>query len=345
MATPAESAAAQNEPAAFLVFPAVLTETAPESGVDVESLVSVSNTSDTDLVIHVSFVNGETGPDACAVCDLAGPVVLAGKGSVTVSVRRQANHATLEVFNETLSTNCPFSRGFITVHPEDDSGNTLYDNVLIGKQIVVDYDGGQAFAIPAIAFQAISGTDGNHVFDFDGVEYEKFPRMVAGEFLAPNLEGHAEPGGFDVFLTLFTLDFQNHSPPLVDCSVIGWDAHSQYVSSSFQFGCWAQIKLSDISSAYAYPYLGNSDGTPDENGWVQINCRVDTNPAAADGFEVDGGVHGSLHQLAPTATVLRREEGGPPLSNAGAWGRVLPQSVTTGDDTAFTLDAPGRRNK
>ena len=49
---------------------------------------------------------------------------------------------------------------------EDEDGNTISDNVLLGEEVVVDYESGMAFSIPAISFQG-SSNDGNREYDFD----------------------------------------------------------------------------------------------------------------------------------------------------------------------------------
>ena len=143
-------------------------------------------------------------------------------------------------------------------------------------------------------------------------------------------------------LSLFTLGFERQFPPLVDCSVTGFDAHEHPFSASFQFGCWGLWDLYDISPEFYYPYLGLFNNDPhhpisDTHGWLQLNCRVDTNPAAADGFEADGGVHGAIIQR-QFAWSSMAAGSGQPFGSAAFWGRLLYQSVTTGDEVTLTLE-------
>jgi hypothetical protein len=239
-----------------------------------------------------------------------------------------------------LDMSCPWRYGMLVVSLEDaELGMTITDNVLLGEEVVVDYGSGAAFSIPAIPFQGKDGGDGDRTYDFDDNEYAKLPRIVAADFLAPNVD-HSGMAN----LALFTLNFERQFPPLVDCSVIGFDANEHPFSSSFQFGCWTAFDLCEISPEFCYPNLGLFNNDPhhpisDTHGWLQLNCRVDENPAAADGFEVDGGVHGAIFQRQRTNSVLAAGSGAP-FANEALWGRLLYQSVTTGDAVQLILEGP-----
>ena len=97
--------------------------------------------------------------------------------------------------------------------------------------------------------------------------------------------------------------------------------------------------IGQISPEFYHPNLGLFNNDPhypmnDTHGWLQLNCRVDTNPDAADGFEIDGGVHGAIIQGQAGGTSLAAGNGAD-FGSSAAWGRLLYQSVTTGD--ALTL--------
>ena len=173
------------------------------------------------------------------------------------------------------------------------------------------------------------------------------PRIVAADFLAPHV---LEEDLAWAALSLFTLGFERQFPPLTDCSVIGFDAAEHPFSSSFQFGCWTMIDLYDISPEFYYPNLGlfgndpnhedEEHGDPpmtDTHGWLQLNCRVDQNPAAADGFEVDGGVHGAIIQMQDLDSGLPAGSRAN-FDSAAMWARLLYQSVTTGDAVTLILE-------
>ena len=162
-------------------------------------------------------------------------------------------------------------------------------------------------------------------------------KTIIADFLAPDID----KSGI-AHLTLFTLGFERQFPPLVDCSVIGFDANEHPFSGSFQFGCWSTWDLCEISPEFCYPNLGLFNNDPhhpisDTHGWLQLNCRVDVNPAAADGFEADGGVHGALFQVQQGG--FRMAPGsGAQFGSQAMWGRLLYQSVTTGDVVELTLE-------
>jgi hypothetical protein len=227
--------------------------------------------------------------------------------------------------------------GMLIVTLEDEDENTLTDNVLLGEEVVVNYQDGSALSIPAIPFQGGAGNS-DRVYDFNDVEYGKLPRIVAADYLAPNINSSG-----NALLALFTLGFERRFPPLVDCSVTGWDAHENSVSASFQFGCWALYDVCQISPEYCYPNLGLFNNPqmpdPDTHGWLQLNCRVDSNPAAADGFEADGGVHGAIVQFQGAGSRLPAGSN-TVFQSSAMWGRLLYQSVTTGDAVTLILEGP-----
>ena len=183
--------------------------------------------------------------------------------------------------------------------------------------------------MPAIPFQGLFSGDGNREFAFDDVEYAKLPRVIAADFVAQDDFMAAE-------LVLFTLNFRRQHPPEVDCSVTGFDADENPFSRSIQFGCWDWLTLGEISPEFAYPNLGLF-ANGDTHGWLQLNCRVDLNPAAADGFEADGGVHGAIIQFQAFETALPAGSGAD-FGSAAMWARLLYQSVTTGDAVTLVIE-------
>jgi hypothetical protein len=99
--------------------------------------------------------------------------------------------------------------------------------------------------------------------------------------------------------------------------------------------------LCEISPEFCHPNLGLYSGVlADTHGWLQLNCRVDSNPAAADGFEAKGGVHGAIVQKQAIGSTMPAGSQSPFLLGSAAWGRLLYQSVTTGDATTLLLETP-----
>jgi len=318
---PAQAGIDINEVGAFLVYPGVATD---RSGV--ETFLTITNTSSDSVIAHVSFIDGET----CYECDFDVP--MSGLDTETLVVTRDGHVTHLLNLDTGASRTCAQKYGFVTVDVEDADHNVLTDNILLGEEVVVDYRNGWAFSVEALSIQGESG-GADRRFGFDGSEYRKFPSVVGADFLAPDYDG---PLSAD--LVLFTLAFDRQFPPLTDCSVIGFDAYENQFSNSFQFGCWTIIGLEDIDPEFAYPYLG-ANFDLNEHGWLQLTCTVF---GTGTNGVVNGGVHGAIAQIAEPGTVLRRNDGGPALANAAAWGRLLYQSGTVGDAMSLRLEAPAR---
>ena len=334
---PAASAGTDlNEVGALLVYPTIIASSSGHMA-RVETFATITNAGPDDVVAHVSYINGDADDSVnyCNECDFMIP--LTGNDTETLVITNQGSGTHIQTEDLTIDVSCPWMVGMLVVALEDEDGNTLTDNVLLGEEVIVNYIDGSAVSIPAIPFQGGAG-NGDHVFDFDDVEYGKLPRIVAADYLAPNIDNTG-----NTLLSLFTLGFERRFPPLVDCSVTGWDAHENAVSASFQFGCWALTDICDISPEFCYPNLGLFNNDPhhpisDTHGWLQLNCRVDSNPLAADGFEADGGVHGAIIQRQNAGSTLAAGSGAP-FTSAARWGRLLYQSVTTGDDVSLILVA------
>jgi len=333
---PALAGADLNEVGAVLVYP-VIVGTAGQ-----ETFVTVTNAGSSAVVAHVAYINGdatpidEGGAGYCYECDFDLP--LTGGDTETLVITETETGIAIESEDSGLSLSCPFPFGMIVVTLEDAFGEAMTENVLLGEEVVVDYDRGTAYSIPAIPFQGSNGGNADRSLRFDDQEYAKMPRIVAADFLAPDLTSAA--GDVTADLALFTLGFERQFPPVVDCGVVGYDANENAFSTSFQFGCWSMIGLCDISPEFCYPNLGLF-GTLDTHGWMLLNCKVDQD---ADGeFDADGGVHGVLLQTAEIGADIRRNTpGAATMASNASWARLLAQSVTTGDPVTLTLsEQPG----
>jgi hypothetical protein len=321
----------QNEAAAFLVFPGVVAAFDTNAGVNVETFITFTNTSDESINAHVAFINGAT----CNECNFNVP--LTGQDTETLVLIRQGNVTLITNLDTGAVTSCSQSFGFITVNVENESFETLTANYLNGEEIVVDYANGAALSVEAVSIQGESPRDPTvRQFDFDGVEYRSFPSALGADFLAPDFQ----TGPLFAHLVLFTLAFRRNFIPLTDCGVAGFDAFETQFSGGFQFGCWTVISLDEISSEFAWPWLGNLSQNQD-HGWLQLNCTVygtDPNPVTG----IIGGVHGAIVQYARSGAVLRRATTGPALANAAAWGRLLYQSGTLSDPLSYVINSPAR---
>jgi len=317
-----------NEVGAFLVYPGAAAFV--NGGINIETFLTITNTSSASIIAHVSFINGnELDPRYCYECDFDVPMT--GLDTETLVLTRNNNQTDIVNLDSGARRSCSQFIGFVTVDVEDAAHNVLTANVLLGEEVVVDYSNGAALSVEAVSIQGGTG-NGDRTFDFNDVEYRKFPSVLGADFLAPDYQA----GPLFAHLVLFTLAFERGFVPLTDCSVTGFDAFEAQFSGSHQFGCWTVVPLDAISPEFAWPFLGNAFQNND-HGWLQLECTVFGNSSLA---EVDGGVHGAIVQYAATGAVLRRASLGPALANAAAWGRLLYQSGTVGDELTFILDDP-----
>jgi hypothetical protein len=345
-----------NEVGAMLVFPTIVADddlfvmgdNEGNYGNKIETFVTITNAGSDEVFAHISYINGADPWDdyeSCYECDFS--IYLSGNDTETLVITSIGGGTRIESEDSDLEMSCPWDFGMLVVTLEDEDGATLTDNVLLGEEVIIDYDNGTAVSIPAVSFQGKDGGDGDRSYAMDDNEFGKMPRIVAADFLAPVAYGHDESswGRGYANLSLFTLGFERQFPPLTDCSVIGFDAEENPFSASFQFGCWTFVSLCEISPEFCYPNLGlysNGYGSNDTHGWLQLNCRVDSDD---DGdFDANGGVHGAIVQYqaddsklaASTASGYHSTR----FDGAAAWGRLLYQSVTTGDAVTLVLEAP-----
>ena len=68
---------------------------------------------------------------------------------------------------------------------------------------------------------------------------------------------------------------------------------------------------------------------------------MDGDPQLANGFDANGGVHGAIIQMQSIGTTMPAGSGAT-FESSAAWGRLLYQSVTTGDAVTLTLESPGQ---
>ena len=316
-----------NEVGAFLIYPAIaaLDDDCPGT---VRSFITMTNAGDKDVIAHISYINGDMYDSKyCYECDFDIPLTPNDTETLAISY---IPHVGIQIFSleGTVSRACAWEYGMIVVSLEDPvTGETITDNVLLGEQVVVNFDYGFAFSVPAIPFQGKNGGNGDRYYGFDDVEYGKLPRVVAADFLAPQMPG-IEGAVFTADLVLLTPGFNRQYPPAVDCSIIGFDAAENEFSSSIQFGCWGLFDLCYVDPEFCWPNLGATYG--DMNGWLQAHCDVDG---------ADGGVHGAIFQIGATNFRVDRADS-IQSANWAAWGRLLYQSVTTGDAVTLHLEDP-----
>jgi hypothetical protein len=311
-----------NEVGAFLVYPLVA------SSNDRETFLTVTNTSSSPTNVHVAVIEGVGTPTSPECSEYNRTISLTGFDTETLVLGpTQAGGTNLESLDSTFSFSVPVTLGFITMNTEDPAdGDTTQNNYLMGSEVVVDYALGYAYSIDAIPFQGLPTGDDNRRFNFNGVEYEKLPRRVAVEFIAPDGPGSfQEVGGITAELALFTLAFEAGFPPATSCTGSGFDARENPISFGFQFGCWTLFDLTTVPEL-AYPELGDA-GTPDNHGWLSLNCSVvGTGASPQPTTSIAGAVHGALIQTGGDDVVIERPSGSN-ATGAIAWSRLLWQSL------------------
>ena len=335
-----------NEVGAFLVYPVVIAfgddekegGAAEGAGSAIETYLSVVHTGDTEVSAHVAFINGnEEDLDYCFECNYNLP--LTPNDAELIVVHHTPFGFQIDTEDGTLQGACPHRYGMVTINLENPIGTVLTDNTLLGSSVYVDYSGGIAFSLPAIPFQGQNGGDGDRSFEFDGVEYGAFPRVVAADFIAPSIAGGSFLGAA---LALFTLGFEAEFPPFTHCEIEGFDAAENPFSRSFNFGCWTIRDLLELHPEFFYGNLGQQACTYlvdcDTHGWFKLDCDVTED----GGIEVEGGVHGAIIQVGSTgAVVCANDPNAPGLASNAAWARLLYQSVTVGGDVTYRVAGPG----
>ena len=184
-----------NEVGALLVYPTIVAVSDGEDNksmmADVETFVTITNAGPDNVMLHISYINGqafvgqgldggegswEPNPTYCYECDFQIPMSGNDTETLVITYGEFGTHIIAEDLY--LDMSCPWPFGMLVVALEDEDGNTLSDNVLLGEEVVVDYDSGMAFSIPAISFQGGSN-DGDRHYALDDAEYGKMPRIVA----------------------------------------------------------------------------------------------------------------------------------------------------------------------
>ena len=136
-----------NEVGALLVYPNVVAlGDSPDKRplAEVETFVTITNAGPNDVNAHVSFINGEEfvgngvvnsdawepNPTYCYECDFEIPLSGNDTETLVITVGQFGTHIVAEDLY--LDMSCPWRYGMIVVALEDEDGNTISDNVLLG---------------------------------------------------------------------------------------------------------------------------------------------------------------------------------------------------------------------
>ncbi len=176
--------------------------------------------------------------------------------------------------------------GYLIVTAQDATfGFATSHNHLIGSELVL-YPNGLLYSIQPASFKAIGppGTPTDADFDgkpdLDGVEYEKAPDTLyldsflgidASRLVLFNLTGDIDDSVVTVSMDIFN---DNELP----------------LSFTFQFTCWFEVPLADLSTVFTQAYLASTPDDPDEfdytcdgqgdveTGWARIDATVASSP-------------------------------------------------------------------
>ena len=144
-----------NEVGALLVFPTILAVSVdnprlPDSMRAVETFVTITNAGPDDVIAHISYINGDWEDEVryCYECDFQIPLTGNDTETLVVTYRDGGTHIVAEDLYLDLA--CPWPYGMLVVALEDEDGQAVTDNVLLGEEVIVNYRGGNAVSIPAI---------------------------------------------------------------------------------------------------------------------------------------------------------------------------------------------------
>lgn len=249
-------------PGSLLVFPEWDNSFIPNSDSRQQSLLTVTNTSDLDVDVWLTFFD----PSTCE--PPAGTLVTAPR----IVTLRPYDTYTVNIDDPSVANH----RGYAVACAVDADGEAIARNVLIGS-VVVSRDSPDELirGIEAIAFQAVgepgerTDVDLDGLQDLDGVEYSAAPDAIsfAGFFGQHQFAG--ESSNFEDYLIVIQLSETGLSELTVDFDVRndqGLSTTDQYVFSTSQ--CWNKELLRDVTSGVWETSLEGTANDPAEIvGW------------------------------------------------------------------------------
>ena len=188
-------------------------------------------------------------------------------------------------------------RGFLYVFAKDpQSGQAIVWNHLIGQALFI---GGNSFvedpardALNARPFLGIgrqgstTDDDGDGIRDLDGIEYSEAPdQILIPRFLGQQEEGDGQDelvGGslFRSRLVLVGLSGGSQFDTII--YILGYNDNEVQFSSQYQFRCWDDPRLADVSGGFLEDSLENLGDADDEifgangkeSGWIKIDGQI-----------------------------------------------------------------------
>jgi hypothetical protein len=251
------------------------------------SYITITNDKSTPVNAHMEIIDG----DACDDCNFDLPltgfqtqrlllarVYVSGVWATVVARSSDIIFGELEdvlpsIIDEVILTACPGRAGFVIAtleSPGVEPRVTLGENMLHGDEVVVNLSRGSAVQVGAIAVQGAGPNNGDRIYDFNSVEYKKFPSIVTANFWAPTLGGTVDPR-----LVLFNVNFNTNDalPPTTNCSINYANADEQIFSRNYSFDCWTDRRLLDIAPGFHELALGTT------HGFLWVQCEEGTHGA------------------------------------------------------------------
>jgi hypothetical protein len=179
------------------------------------------------------------------------------------------------------SVDNPFQgRGFAYVVARDPmTGQVVTFDELIGSAIHMSSVRSFDYAYSAMSYQGQTahGTptdvDADGVRDLDGIEYAMAPEQL----LFPRFIGQSAIYDDELVLVGLTgIEFTS------TVNVLAWNDNEEVFSAQVQFGCWAKLRLVDVSPLFSQAFLQSTNHDPFEiagltgveSGWFQLDGAV-----------------------------------------------------------------------
>ena len=180
----------------------------------------------------------------------------------------------------TLAHNPEHVLGYAFAYAVDEDVNAVAFDNLIGQQLVVNGITSLDHSINAVDFRAqvrrgqATDLDVDGILDLNGSEYESAP----GKLLFPRFFG--QDAYFDGHLILIGLSGGREFETTADFLIM--NDNEEVFSTQHTFGCWARVRLMDISGAFGQQFLASTDHDPlelvgastIETGWFSMQGKV-----------------------------------------------------------------------
>jgi hypothetical protein len=186
--------------------------------------------------------------------------------------------------------------GFLTAEARDpETGLPIDFDHLIGSALVVNSEFDFQWAYTPYPFQGLPGGATPHGFDacnrpftdvpssgnygtadFNGAELSSFPAtLYLDQFFGEGSPASRPAVSFDN-----TLYLMSTSPNLTGVRLLGWNNNEKRFSRTFNFRCWTEASLGEITSAVTQANL-SIEGDMDElvgvaTGWLQLDPQFNS---------------------------------------------------------------------